>query len=110
MKWNGIENRNQAEINRKLTNPIPAGNGIRQGDSLSLLLFNIIMDEIIKKVSKLRGYKVGEKKINLLCYADDAVWVAEHEDDLQRLLHQFNLVAKSFNILNQNALRHQRHC
>ena len=48
-------NRIQAEINGKLTNPIPAGNGIRQGDSLSPLLFNNIMDEIIRKVSKLRG-------------------------------------------------------
>ena len=48
------------------------------------------MDEIIKKVSKLRGYKMGEKKINILCYADDAVLVAEDENDLQRLLHQFN--------------------
>ena len=94
-----MENRIQAEINGELTNPIPAGNGIRQGDSLSPLLFNIIMDEIIKKVSKLRGYKMGEKKINILCYADDAVLVAENEDDLQRLLHQFNLVAKSFNMV-----------
>ena len=25
--------------------------------------------------------------------------VAENEDDLQRLLHQFNLVAKSFNMV-----------
>ena len=56
-------NRIQAEINGEITNPIPAANGIRQGDSLSLLLFNIIMDEIIKKVSKLRGYKMGKKRL-----------------------------------------------
>ena len=65
-----VVNRIQAKINGELTDPIPAGNGIRQGDSLSPLLFNIIMDEIIKKVSKFRGYKMGEKKINILCYAD----------------------------------------
>ena len=61
-----MENQIQAEINGELTNLIPVGNGIRQGDSLSPLLFNIIMDEIIKKVSKLRGYKMVEKK-NILC-------------------------------------------
>ena len=54
-----IENLIQAEINGELTNPIPAGNRIRQEDLLIPLLFNIIMDEIIKKVSKLRGYKMG---------------------------------------------------
>ena len=93
-----MENLIQAKIKGELTNPILAGNGIRQGDSLSPLLFNIIMDEIIKKVSKLRGYKMREKKINILC-ADNAVLVAENEDDLQRLLHQFNLVAKLFNMV-----------
>ena len=49
-----MENRIQAEINGELTNPIPAENAIHQGDSLSLLLFNIIMNEIIKKASKRR--------------------------------------------------------
>ena len=58
-----MENLIQAEINGELTNLIPVGNGIRQGDSLSPLLFNIIMDEIIKKVSKLRGYKIEEKRL-----------------------------------------------
>ena len=50
-----MENRIQVEINGEFTNPITAGKGIRQEDSLSPLLFNIIMDEIIKKVNKLRG-------------------------------------------------------
>ena len=42
---------------------------------------------------------MGEKKINILCYADDVVLVAENEDDLHRLLHQFNLEAKSFDMV-----------
>ena len=41
-----MENLIQAKINGKLTNPIPAGNSIRQGDLISPLLFNNIMDEI----------------------------------------------------------------
>ncbi|KAK9887098.1 hypothetical protein WA026_020042 [Henosepilachna vigintioctopunctata] len=57
------------------------------------------MDEIIKKVRGMRGYKMGDKEISILCYADDAVLIAENEDDLQRLLHQFNLTAKSFNMI-----------
>lgn len=43
----------------------------------------------------MRGYKMGEQEINLLCYADDAVLIAESEDDLQRLLHQLTTVAKT---------------
>ena len=88
----------QAKINGNLTKPIPVRCGIRQGDSLSPLLFNIIMDEIIKAVRVLRGYKMGDRNVNILCYADDAVLLAESEDDLQRLLHRFNCTAKSFNM------------
>lgn len=78
---------------------IPAGNGIRQGDSLSPLLFNVIMDELIRRVHTMRSYRMGDKEINIICYADDAALVAESEDDLQRLLHQLNRTAKSFNMI-----------
>lgn len=88
----------QARINGDLTEPINVGCGIRQGDSLSPLLFNIIMDEIIRNVRLLKGYSMGDQEITILCYADDAVLVAENEDDLQRLLHRFNCTAKSLNM------------
>lgn len=95
--YNG--NKVQAKINGELTEPIPVEKGIRQGDSLSPLLFNLIMDEIIKQVRRLRGYRMGNRNITILCYADDAVLVAENEDDLQRLLYCFNRVAKTLNMV-----------
>ena len=84
-----VANEIQAKVNGKLTEKISSNSGIRQGDSLSPLLFNIIMDEIIKQVRKHKGYKMGDREIKILCYADDAVLIAEDEDDLQRLLFQF---------------------
>lgn len=89
----------RTRIEGELTESIPVDKGIRQGDSLSPLLFNIIMDEIIKQVRHLKGYKMGNRNITILCYADDAVLVAENEDDLQRLLYRFNCVAKSLNMV-----------
>ncbi|XP_044767088.1 uncharacterized protein LOC123322993 [Coccinella septempunctata] len=41
---------------------------------------------------------MGQQEISILCYADDAVLIAESEDDLQRLLHQFTRIAASFNM------------
>ena len=46
----------------------------------------------------MKGYNLGEKDINIVCYADDAVLITESEDDLQRLLHQFGKIAEKFNM------------
>lgn len=88
----------QPRINGKLIKAIPVNSGIRQGDSLSPLLFNVVMDEVIKKVKLSRGYRLGDKEVKILCYADDAVLFAENEDDLQRLLHTFNVTGKQYNM------------
>jgi hypothetical protein len=48
-------------------------NGIRQGDSLSPMLLNLIMDKIIANLPKELGYKMGNDSIHIICYADDAV-------------------------------------
>ena len=55
--------------------------GNSQGDSLSPMLFNLVMDRIINQTKgEGRGYRMGQTKI--LCYADDAVLIAESEDNL----------------------------
>lgn len=76
------KNQIQDKIKYKLTKAIPVNCGIRQGDSLSPLLFNIVMDEVIMKVKEGRGYKLGDQEIKILCYADDTVLLPSREDDL----------------------------
>lgn len=53
-------------------------------------LFNLIMDEIIKSVKNMCGYKMGKKNFNILYFADDAILIADNEDDLQRLVLRAN--------------------
>lgn len=45
------------------------------------------MDEKIKKVRNLNGYKMDNLNIAVMCYVDDIVLIARNEDDLQRLLN-----------------------
>ena len=49
------------------------------------MLFNLVMDRIINQVKGVgRGHRMGQTEFKILCYADDAVLIAESEDDLQR--------------------------
>lgn len=93
------DNTTKLRVNKKLTTSIKTSTGIRQGDSLSPLLFNIVMEKIIEAVRECGpGYRLGQHRIHSLYYADDALLVAESEDDLQRLLYTFKNTAEKYNM------------
>ncbi|XP_065170188.1 uncharacterized protein [Atheta coriaria] len=88
----------RSSIAEQRTDPIKVGTGVRQGDSLSPLLFNFIMEEIIARVRRCKGYQMGGKELKVVCYADDAVLISDSEDNLQRMIHQFNIASKALNM------------
>lgn len=80
----------QIQVNNSLTEEVPITTGIRQGDSLSPQLFNLVMDKIIADTRDTgHGFRTHKEEMTILCYADDAVLISENEDELQRLLHHF---------------------
>ena len=54
------------------------------------MLFNLIMDNIIENLTKELGYRMGNDPIHIICYADDAVLIADSEENLQTLLSRFD--------------------
>ena len=63
------------------------------------MLFNLVMDRIINQVKDVgRGYRMGHTEFKILCFADDAVLIAESEDNLQRMLSYFNHTANKYNM------------
>jgi len=94
-----MNNMTKVKARDTYTEEIPTPGGIRQRDSLSPFLFNRLMDTIIEEVSSLNmGYQMGQnKRISMVCYADDAAIFAEKEDDLQRQLHKFCQVSQAMN-------------
>jgi hypothetical protein len=51
----------------KLSEKIPVKRGVRHGDSLNPLLFNLIIHEIIKNIKDKKAYRLGNKAINIIC-------------------------------------------
>jgi hypothetical protein len=93
------ETKTRVRANGELTKEIQTPTGIRQGDSLSPALFNAVMDKIIESVRKQPGYQLWSLNIQIVCYADDAVLIADSEDKLQELLNQFFITAKTYNMV-----------
>jgi len=85
--------------NNQTSRCITIKNGVRQGDSLSPMFFNTIMDKIIANLPKELGYKMGNDPIHIICYKDDAVLIAENEENLQTLLLKFDQMAESLNMV-----------
>ena len=65
----------------------PVDCGLKQGCSLSPILFNFFINDLVTKISAMElGIDMdGEKVVNLL-YADDVVLMCEDEKDLQMIL------------------------
>ena len=49
---------------------VPLRIGMRQGDPLSPLLFNLVIDEAVRQVDRLgAGYQLNGERFSALCFA-----------------------------------------
>ena len=76
--------------------------GLRQGCVMSPWLFNLYMDGVVREVNARvlgRGLRLKDEnglewELNQLLFADDAVFVADSEEKLQRLVTDFGRVCE----------------
>lgn len=70
--------------------------GVKQGDSLSPLLFNIFMDEITKRCKRrthrtqIGNWRLRPVYLQVLLYADDIILVADRQERLQQAVEEWN--------------------
>lgn len=70
-----------------MTPPIQMKVGVKQGDPMSPLLFNLAMDPLIHKLETAgTGLKWGDLSIATLAFADDLVLVSDSEEGMGRSL------------------------
>ncbi|KAG8172671.1 hypothetical protein JTE90_026098 [Oedothorax gibbosus] len=66
--------------------PILPGRGVRQGDPLSPLIFNVVFDNVLRSVPDQLGLRCRGEWVSKLAFADDLVLCAENAVDLQHVL------------------------
>ena len=78
-------------INGSLTEWFDVTCGLKQGCSLSSILFNLCINDLITRINSLgTGIDINGEKVSILVYADDVVLLVENEADLQQLLQELH--------------------
>lgn len=72
--------------------------GVLQGDPISPLLFNAVLDRAIKQIPEAVGYRLNGIKISCVAYADDLILVAMTKEGLQTSIDAVTLELASFGL------------
>lgn len=72
--------------------------GVLQGDPMSPILFNYIIDRALAKLNNSLGYLLGDKRISVIAFADDIVLVSGSGQGLQRNLNCMVDALKAFGL------------
>lgn len=78
--------------------------GLRQGDSISPILFNRVLEKVIRemKIEPHEGIKLRYSAIPVLAYSDDIVLMDESQDGVKRLCEITNDSAQKLGLLLMN--------
>jgi len=81
------DSRCKIKFNSVISDGFTVTTGLRQGNALSPVLFNLALESVVREVlkSEWQRLNIGQgKQIILTAYADDIAVIAESEDNLKR--------------------------
>ena len=86
--WKGIEIEN-----------VKSDRGLRQGCTLSPLLFALYIEELTRRIKNTKGgIDINKDKLKILLFADDIILLAENKEELQNLLNEIHKYSTETNM------------
>lgn len=86
------------EVDGVLSDELLPGRGVRQGDPLSPLMYNLVMNEILAEVPDQVGYNLSGHNVNVLAFADDLVLIGATKDGAQTSLEKIVAAIMTFGL------------
>ena len=81
---------------------------IKQGDTLSPILFNLVLQKVIQSIKMVpSGIKIGKEQLNILAYADDIVLIGKNEREIRKRFVEIENIARNFGLqINQEKTKY----
>ena len=73
--------------------------GLKQGDPLSPILFNLALQKVIQSIKMVpSGIKIGKEQLNVLAYTDDIALIVKNEIEVRKLFVELENIARKFGL------------
>jgi sorting nexin-29 len=97
----------QIKIQNNLSDPVEIKNGLRQGDALACLLFNIALEKVIRDANINTRGTIFFKSVQILAYADDIDIIARTETAMKEAFTKSEKAAKKTHLnINQEKTKY----
>jgi len=90
--------KSSSRIQSDLSDPITAKKGLRQGDSLACLLFNLALEMAVRKAGIQTNGTIFYKSVQLLAYADDIDIIARYRRALKEAFLSLERAAREMGL------------
>jgi len=84
-------------VDNQYTSTFPITNGVRQGDALSSILFDLVLEAILQKMNT-TGH-IGTKNTQILAYTDDVTIMCSSKNALKDTLFHIEVEARRRGLL-----------
>jgi len=82
--------------------------GLKQGDLLSPILFNLALQKVIQSIKMVpSGIKIGKEQLNVLAYADYTALIGKNEIEIGTLFVEMENIARKLGLqINQETAKY----
>jgi len=88
----------KVKIGKILSREVQVNTGLRQGDTLSPIIFNLVLEKVVRmmNISPDEGVKRDGTSISILAYADDIVLLGNNINTVKSMCERLITAAKEW--------------